>query len=83
VNGHNGNGHNGNGHSNGRNGNGNGHSNGNAAVDPPPLPHRQRQAHLAPQLASTPEPRQNDSAERVRDAITAFQRGTRSGRDES
>jgi signal transduction histidine kinase len=83
ANGHNGNGHNGNGHSNGRNGNGNGHSNGNAAVDPPPLPHRQRQAHLAPQLASTPEPRQNDSAERVRDAITAFQRGTRSGRDES
>jgi hypothetical protein len=49
---------------------------------PPPLPHRRRQANLAPQLASGPRTARNgESAERVRAAISAFQRGTNQARD--
>ncbi len=52
---------------------------------PPPLPHRRRQAHLVPQLA-TPNTSAEDngsrSADQTRSAIAAFQHGTRQGRDD-
>lgn len=56
------------------------------AGDPPPLPRRRRQTHLAPQLASGPDHAAGDdedgwrSAEYMRDAISAFQRGTHRAR---
>jgi signal transduction histidine kinase len=53
---------------------------------PPPLPRRRRQTHMVPQLAvpSAPDGADTDgprSAEQIRSAITAFQRGTRDARD--
>jgi hypothetical protein len=79
---------------NGTNGNGSrSHaSNGDAgrapAGGPPPLPRRRRQTNLVPQLAVPPVPRGDAdedgprSAEQVRSAISAFQRGTRQGRND-
>jgi signal transduction histidine kinase len=55
------------------------------AGDPPPLPRRRRHSHLAPQLAAMPAAARDEdgwrSAEHVRDAISAFQRGTHRARD--
>jgi signal transduction histidine kinase len=56
----------------------------------PSLPRRQRQQNLAPQLREEPvlpdwsdavAPDEEGSAERVRDTMSAFQRGTRQARD--
>jgi signal transduction histidine kinase len=54
----------------------------------PSLPRRQRQQNLAPQLRdevtswdAAPDPDSEPSAERVRDTMSAFQRGTREARD--
>ncbi|MGW5054133.1 nitrate- and nitrite sensing domain-containing protein [Actinokineospora sp. NPDC004072] len=57
----------------------------------PALPRRQRQQNLAPQLRGEPllpdwadyadDPEEEDSAERVRDTMSAFQRGTRQARE--
>jgi hypothetical protein len=66
----------------------NGHAPSQRPDDAPlPLPRRRRQANLAPQPASDataePEPEESDgmqSAERARDWMSAFQRGTREGR---
>jgi signal transduction histidine kinase len=60
--------------------------------DRPPLPRRRRQANLSPQLISEATPPAEEtvvidggteprSAEHARDAMSAFQRGTRRGRD--
>ncbi len=76
------------------NGNGRGPGGGQHAEDTrPPLPRRRRQANLAPQLAGdTAEPPEQQtpgvpeeadavlSAERARNRMAAFQRGTREGR---
>jgi signal transduction histidine kinase len=75
------------------NGHGNGHGNGNGRggdESRPPLPRRRRQANLAPQLAAEAEmqaeqtfPDDEDtlpSAERARSRMSAFQRGSREGR---
>jgi signal transduction histidine kinase len=58
------------------------------AGGPPPLPRRRRQTNLVPQLAVPPVARADAdadgprSAEQVRSAISAFQRGTRQGRND-
>ena len=52
------------------------------ATNPPPLPRRRRQAHLAPQLAKPTGAPDARSADQIRSAISAFQQGTRQGRDD-
>ncbi len=62
---------------------------GQLTPDRPPLPQRRRQQNLAPQLREEPaaawpedEPSREETPDQARSRLSAFQRGTRRGRDE-
>jgi hypothetical protein len=61
---------------------------GQVTGDRPPLPQRRRQQNLAPQLRADPamtwpdETFREETADQARSRLSAFQRGTRQGRDE-
>jgi hypothetical protein len=63
------------------------HKQADSAPDRPPLPQRRRQQNLAPQLrdespVAWPEHNREDSPDQARSRITAFQAGSRRGREE-